>query len=181
MSPPIDLQAMPVKIYAGIGSRETPEPILALMRAVAARLGALGWRLRTGGADGADTAFEEGAPNEMADLFLPWPSFNGRGRSTLSRPTEQALQIAARMHPAWDRLKSHVRALLARNVHQVLGADCASPASLVLCWTSDGATRETTVGTGGTGQAIRTAALYGVPVYNLARDDHWAMWKAVLS
>lgn len=47
-------------LYAGIGSRETPRSILDLMTAIARKLEALGYTLRSGGATGADTAFEEG-------------------------------------------------------------------------------------------------------------------------
>lgn len=43
------------------------------------------------------------------------------------------------------------------------------PAAFVLCWTPDGAERETTRDTGGTGQAIRIAVASGVPVVNMAR------------
>jgi predicted Rossmann fold nucleotide-binding protein DprA/Smf involved in DNA uptake len=44
-------------IYAGIGSRETPKEVLKSMTNYAKELSATGWVLRSGGADGADTAF----------------------------------------------------------------------------------------------------------------------------
>ena len=47
-------------LYAGVGSRATPEPVLDLMRRCATRLEVLGYTLRSGGANGAETAFEEG-------------------------------------------------------------------------------------------------------------------------
>lgn len=37
--------------YAGIGSRNTPEPVLALMQRCATRLEVLGYTLRSGGAN----------------------------------------------------------------------------------------------------------------------------------
>jgi len=46
--------------YAGIGSRKTPPDILALMEACAYKLARYGWNLRSGGAPGADQAFERG-------------------------------------------------------------------------------------------------------------------------
>lgn len=46
--------------YAGIGSRNTPEPVLALMQRCATRLEVLGYTLRSGGANGADSSFEAG-------------------------------------------------------------------------------------------------------------------------
>ena len=49
-------------VYAGVGARKTPEPVLAVMRRMAWYLVEKGWHLNTGGADGADTAFVEGSP-----------------------------------------------------------------------------------------------------------------------
>jgi hypothetical protein len=174
------LEAMPVRAYAGIGSRETPANVLVLMTRLAAYLGGLNFRLRTGGAQGADTAFEQGAPEGMTDLFLPWPGFNGHARARLLRPTGKAHWIARRYHPTWDQLSPGVRALHARNVHQVLGTRCVLRSALIVCWTPDGATEETTSHTGGTGQAIRLAVAHSVPVYNLARPDHRATWEKLL-
>ena len=51
------------KYFAGIGSRETPQDILKLMTKSAYRLEQLGYVLRSGGARGADKAFELGVMN----------------------------------------------------------------------------------------------------------------------
>lgn len=48
------------------------------------------------------------------------------------------------------------------------------PAAFVLCWTPDGSLDGTGSDTGGTGQALRIAAAYDVPVFNLQRPDHRA-------
>lgn len=177
----------PPGTYAGIGSRKTPEAVAGLMELVAARLARLGWILRTGGAEGADFEFEVGArvvSEDAVELFLPWPSFAERARDgaalppkTWTTPTLLAYQIAERHHPAWVSMTRGPRALHARNVHQVLGEHCDDPAAFVLCWTPDGATTEPTAKTGGTGQALRIAKAYDVPVYNLARPDHLAIWS----
>ena len=47
-------------VYTGIGSRETPVEIAAKMTELAVRLDALGYTLRSGGAQGADTFFDGG-------------------------------------------------------------------------------------------------------------------------
>ena len=47
--------------YAGVGSREAPGEKLLLMRKLARRLGDIGAVLRTGGAKGSDSFFEDGA------------------------------------------------------------------------------------------------------------------------
>jgi hypothetical protein len=153
------------KRYAGIGARLAPADMLALAEMVAERLDERGWTLRSGHAPGMDQAFETGAGCN-AEVYLPWPSFEHseslEADVIVDRPTSAAYNIAARFHPAWDRASKGARALHARNVHQVLGRDCDMPSGFVLCWTLNGEVR------GGTGQAIRVAREYGVPIYNLA-------------
>lgn len=170
--------------YTGIGSRSCPDDILALMRRIAAALARVGWALRSGGAPGADTAFEEGAREVggRIGLYLPWRGFEGRTRDVvLHEATARAWEMAPQFHPGWDRLGRGAQALHARNVHQVLGSTCDNPASFVVCWTPDGATtaKETSARTGGTGTAVRLASAYGVAVFNLRRDDHRAMWEQI--
>lgn len=171
----------PPSAYAGIGSRLTPGDVLYLMEQIAAFLACFGHRLRSGCAPGADQAFERGSGGRY-ELYLPWPEFERRPTSIvqLVRPSAFAYEIAARHHPAWIRLQRGAQALQARNSHQILGADCESPSRFVLCWTPDGATTVTSSRTGGTGQALRIADAYGVPVWNLQRADHRAEWEAVL-
>lgn len=62
------------RAYTGVGSRETPEPALALIERVAKKLAADRWTLRSGHAPGADQAFERGAAHR-AEIYLPWPDF----------------------------------------------------------------------------------------------------------
>ena len=48
------------KYYAGVGSRSTPMHIQKLFEEIAATLAQNGYVLRSGGAEGADVAFERG-------------------------------------------------------------------------------------------------------------------------
>lgn len=165
-----------MKVYTGIGSRETPGHVLPLMKSIAAELSCRGWTLRSGCAPGADSAFEEGAwiardtngRRPRPELYLPWPRFEGRRSilTELDEPQDTAYSIAAQHHPRWASLTNGARSLHARNVHQILGRDVSNPvpSRFVICWTPDGA------GGGGTGQAIRIAQAFGVPVYDLAID-----------
>jgi len=172
------------RAYAGIGSRRTPDRILSLMSELSGKLADLGWTLRTGGADGADQAFLTGTGTLWAqrkgeyELYLPWPGFNGHRWAKLEEPSIDAFGIAARFHSAWSTLKNDgVRALHARNVHQILGADLRTPSRFILCWTPDGADGvkvPTSQATGGTGQAIRIAVAWKIPVFNLRRPEHLA-------
>jgi hypothetical protein len=157
--------------YAGIGSRETPPALLALMARVAAQLATQRWVLRTGLAGGADQAFYRGAvAGGTVELYLPWPSFEASARLSgprelaLGQPSQAAYELASRFHPAWAKLRSGARRLHARNCHQVLGVDLATPAKFVLCWTPDGSLDGSGRRVGGTGQALRVAHHHGVPV-----------------
>ncbi|VTU44891.1 hypothetical protein [Variovorax sp. RA8] len=163
--------------YTGVGSRSTPTDQMQRLRDLADILAREGYELRSGGADGADTACEEGC--ELAcgakSIWLPWPGFQNRWPNPAQRtflPAPGAFEIAARIHPRWPMLTRGPRALHARNAHQVLGHGLEDPSAFALCWTADGAQTEADVNskTGGTGTAIRLAAQRGVPVFNLARE-----------
>jgi cytolysin (calcineurin-like family phosphatase) len=139
-----------------------------MFQTAAALLKGSGWTLRSGGAEGADLAFERGA-NGTGHIYLPWQGFNGHEliAHNRSQPQSEAYNIAAQFHPAWDRCSQGAKRLHARNVHQVLGDDVTNPilSKFVVCWTPDGS------GSGGTGQAIRIAQHYGVPVIDTGAQD----------
>lgn len=167
-----------MKTYAGIGSRLTPPDIIALMERLASHLAKNGYILHSGGADGADSAFENGCKSVGGDMkiFLPSAGWNKRPRTSqyIVPNMSDSIEIASKAHPGWMYLGEFVQKLHARNVNQVLGEDLSSPVEFAVCWTPDGAITkgETSKKTGGTGQAIRIACEYGVPVYNLFRPDH---------
>jgi hypothetical protein len=156
--------------YAGIGSRTTPPEILRRMSKIANRLEERGYTLRSGGANGADTAFDEGCSRKQ--IFLPWTGFNDR-RSSFHSISEGALGVAAAVHPAFNKLSPAAKKLMARNTYQVLGDDIRSPSDFIVCWTPDGAENESqrSRSTGGTGQAIALANRWNIPIFNLARPD----------
>lgn len=162
------------RIYAGIGSRTTPPEVLAYMRKAAQRLAARGFTLRSGAADGADSAFEQGCDEVggAKEIWLPWKGFN-RHADTGLYPGDAHFDLVSKFHPAWNRLGRGPRSLHARNVGQVLGHDCRQAVGFVLCWTPDGceASSQRTQATGGTGTAIEIACAHNIPVFNLARPD----------
>lgn len=126
------------------------------MTRIARHLDKRGYGLRTGGAKGADTAFERGSKH--SEVYLPKPEFRGRKEAKLSEPTREALLIAAKYHPRWDRCSEIARLLHGRNSHIILGPDLRSPAAFVICWHT---------GSGGTTQGVRVAKGFGIAVYNL--------------
>lgn len=151
--------------YAGIGSRKTPARVLKAMTRIGASLARQGAVLRSGGAEGADTAFECGAVlhgRGPAEIYLPSAGFNGHGSVRFGiAKDQQALAIAAEHHPNWRALSRYGQWLHGRNVYQVLGPDLQTPSDFVLCWTPGGK------GGGGTGQAIRIAKAHSIPVYDM--------------
>ena len=164
-----------MKYFTGVGSRETPQDILDLMKDIAIYLSLDGWILRSGGAPGADMAFEEGVDviRGSKQIFLPWKGFNGNKSPFYNIPSE-AFEISREAYgERLDYLKRPIKLLMARNVLQVLGPTLDEPSGLVVCWTPDGIIdgSQRTKKTGGTGQAISIASRYGVPVFNLARHD----------
>lgn len=149
------------EFYAGIGSRETPPDVLKKMTSWAYYLDGCGFILRTGGARGADQAFEAGAGPETR-MYLPWRGFEGK-EGIVCGASERLAAVAEKFHPAWGRLSQGAKRLMTRNVAQVLGDDNETvPSKFVLCWTPGGKAG------GGTGQAIRIAKHYGIPVFDLA-------------
>jgi hypothetical protein len=168
--------------YAGIGSRETPPGVLRLIESIAERLAASGLVLRTGASPGADQAFYRGAraARGRAELYLPWPGFQAESWADtdprevlgLAEPSPDAYELAARFHAGWEELDERARRLLARDGHQVLGADLETPARFVACWTADGSLDGDGEGPDGTRQALRIAHHHGIPVFNLARPEH---------
>ncbi len=165
--------APPSRVYAGIGSRQTPQAVIETMERIGRGMARHGWTLRSGAADGADTAFEAGAGHGGGprEIWLPWPGFNGRtadGAATRVGINSQANRDLARQsHPAWNVLADAVKKLMVRNVHQVLGPEPGSspPSDMVICWTPGGE------GGGGTGMAIRLAERHGIPVVDLGTRE----------
>lgn len=150
---------MKMRYYAGVGSRKTPEKELRMMTACAEWLSGRGYVLRSGGAVGADSAFERGARGKA------------RGKEVFyaTQATGEALVMASRVHPAWHRCSDYAKKLHARNCFQIFGIGLDDPVDFVVCWTPCGAERaeDCTFGTGGTGTAIRLASRAGIPVFNM--------------
>lgn len=139
------------KFYTGVGSRSTPPHILEIMTNLAEKLALEGWILRSGGALGADSAFEFGTArvNGPKEIYLA------------SDANKTALEMASTIHPAWHRCSDYVRKLHARNCFQVLGRDLRTPSLFLVCWTLGGAD------IGGTRTAIVLARNHNIEVINL--------------
>lgn len=121
-----------------------------------------GHTLRSGGAQGADRAFEIGCDYKSIgtkEIYLPVKGFQGNN-SKRYNVSQEAMAIAAKFHPRWDPLPTFVKLLMGRNAYQILGANLNTPSDFMICWTLEGNV------VGGTGQALRMAAYYEIPIIN---------------
>lgn len=152
--------------YAGIGSRQTPLHIQTLMNQVARYLETEGWTLRSGAAHGADLSFEADVTDK--EIYLPWRGYNGHYRGIHPRAypfSEEEIAFSARFHPAWGRCSDVAKLMHTRNTRIIFGCKeihgkKIQPVKFIICWTPGGAI------TGGTGQALRIAEEFKIPVIN---------------
>jgi hypothetical protein len=156
-----------MKIYTGIGSRKTPENILRIIESISKRLDESDFLLRSGGAFGADQAFEK--YSNTKEIYLPWNGFNEKWHDGLhyfslledAKIYDKAILIVEQFHPYPKKLSIGGRRLMARNAFQVLGKDLKTPSDAVICWTKNAQQ------IGGTSQAIRLAKQHDIPILNL--------------
>lgn len=165
-----------MKYYTGVGSRETPENICKLIERIAFKLADLGWHLRSGGAQGADAAFEKGVIEHgmpWADLtqymsiYIPWELYHPTGVCNKIVGSIESDAIAASVHPAWGRCSRGAKALHSRNVYQVLGDDLQTPSSFLICWAEPTKTGVK----GGTNTAWQLAKKQGIKCFNLYLEE----------
>lgn len=162
--------------YAGTGSGQTPPEIMKEMTRIATVLFDSGWVLRSGAADGADSAFEAGIPKDAGgEIFVPWVSYSDRPGVIVESPGQsEAARIAAALHPAWNKLNAPTKLLMTRSVRQILGASLDDPVEFVLCWTQDDSEA-----TGDAGLVIALASQRGIPVINMKNDGWYARLDAI--
>lgn len=165
------------KYYCGVGSRQTPDYICQAFAKIASELSELNYILRSGGADGADLAFENGANKKQ--IWLPWLGFNKSiEKFIFSKELTEPLARLVINNQHWDRLSEAGKKMHCRNVHQVLGNLVDEPVSeFVLCWTKGAEI------IGGTATAIKLANKFDIPVFNFGKckDYHDAIlyWEHV--
>lgn len=165
-------------IYAGIGSRNTPAVIMREMVSLAHEYAAKGYILRSGGASGADSAFELGSDkaNGTKEIYLPWQSYNDNSSLLYDCYPIEYYSVANRVYgDRWSQLSNGARLLMIRNVAQIIGiVDYPDTSDFVLCWTPDGCDSISTRTrySGGTGNAIALANELDIPVFNMYNDNY---------
>jgi hypothetical protein len=142
------------KYYTGIGSRQTPREVIQELWHISWRLYELGYTLRSGGAQGADTAFADPLPPDGKVIYRPKDGVPAWAYTEVSKhmPPDR---------PQLGSMRAYVQDVLARNMLQVLGQDGDDPSEFLVCWTPAG------LDDGGTGYALRCAKAHGVVAFNL--------------
>lgn len=151
--------------FAGIGSRETPSDVLDEMRVYSSILLCNNYILRSGGADGADSAFADGHWFETKG-FHQKEIYNPQG-PIIAGNDPAARAIAQATHPAWNALSPYAKQLMTRNVNIILGYELNDPVKFVICW--DNPNKKY----GGTKFGIKLAKDRNIPVYNMAIDNDY--------
>lgn len=175
------------RYYTGVGSRDTPEPIMDLMSNIAVVLYRADYTLRSGRAEGSDYAFQRGAEfkyKEKAisnstklkqEIYVPNKRFNLKyGRLGEIDPADfdnyyEAEDIMFTIHPKGEFLRGFAREAHIRNMYQVLGKDLKTPSEFLICYAK---TDKFGNAKGGTASAWKLAKEYGIPCYNLGIKGH---------
>ena len=153
-----------MEYYAGIGSRETPEACLRMMTKIGRACVKKGLILRSGGARGADKAFEKGCTIENGSKQIWNPrseeiDFHGWA-------VDKAREVCWE-YPL-DRMKPFTKSLIVRNMYQIFGDDPneLKPVKFVVFYCNGDPLMQGKI-SGGTRYAVRAAHLQNIPIFNL--------------
>lgn len=179
------------KYYTGIGARKVPVEICLFMGGVAKRMPELGYTLRSGAADGSDSAFEFGCHKVggQGDIFLPKVGFKGRDILMPINGCTYHVQHGDMQRKAADILREtnvcgfidkvniDTYNFFTRNVYQLLGLNLDTPSKVVIYYApeKDGECQ------GGTRIAVNLAPHYGIPTYNLLHAEQREKIKELLN
>ncbi len=176
-----------MKYYTGIGAIDTPSNVLDLMVSIGRYFAKRNYTLRSGGAKGADQAFEKGCGNGPKEIYLPFENYENNPSPLFM--TEDLFQRVSRLE-IWrklcvslateepsidlDSLPKEMQYHFARDVQQILGADFNTPSDKVICWTPDN-TKE------GTRITLYIATHLGIPIDNLSSPQIYSQWENILA
>jgi hypothetical protein len=150
--------------YAGIGSRKTPQACLDFMTKIGRVCTKKDLILRSGGAVGADQAFERGCDLEGGQKEIWTP------KSQYIVEHEWAIEKAKAV--CWEyplhKMKPYTRSLIIRNMYQIFGDDPEhiKPVKFVVFYCEGDPLMQGKL-SGGTRYAVRAAHNYNIPHYNL--------------
>lgn len=165
--------------YAGIGARKTPSHVLQYMELQGKLLAEKGYILRSGGAQGADSAFERGCDSVGGNKQI-WSTRNSHEWER----HDWVVNIVSEV--CWEKpflsMQPYMQQLVGRNTYQLYGDpalfdDCVKSA-FVLYWSEP---KDGENCSGGTRYAIRMASAARIPCFNLynQKTDYEAAFNRV--
>lgn len=112
----------------------------------------------------------------VSEIYLPWKNINKNISSpTLAYPTETAYRMAAALHKSFAKLPASVRAILASDIHSMLGKECNSPVDLLLAHSPCGSEKfvkeQDFKKLGYLSFYLSITKATAVPVFNLQKED----------
>ena len=152
---------------------EAKEKIIKVARALILK----GYSYRTsGGSQDTINAEIVAIENSNSEYYLPWKSYNKNVvKPVLRYPTELGYQYAFSNHKAFPKLPATVRAILASNVHVLLGKECTDPLDLIIVYSPKGdevINKDTDYKqAGNTVFPIKIASSCNIPVFNIQKED----------
>ena len=159
-----------MKYVTIIGSRSITVQEENILKEIAQKYHNLGYILRSGGANGADSIVNE---FENKEIYIPWNGFNnfehnGESVFELSRipGSLDAIRAARRVHPAPHKLTMASEKLHGRNYFQVFGQN--GIASELVLFVADEVDGEVC---GGTRTAVTLAREAGIETINLRKSS----------
>lgn len=169
-----------MKAYTGVGSRSTPVWCRFFMEDVASAMANDKYVLRSGSAQGADSAFELGCDKVCGagNIYVPWGGF-GTGKANMFKDyhiltgkqfeTAREFLLEKKIIPHFDNMKEPAQKLHARNYLQVVGHwDKIIPSKVLFYFAEhDWVTGEPL---GGTRTAVLLGQEFDIPCYNLREE-----------
>lgn len=161
--------------YTGVGSRDITPDETTLITAIGKKMATLGYKLRSGAADGADTAFELGCLETSLDreIYVPWNGFNKRFCGIyIKEPSDNQFATARKflvnnhILPWFDNMNMLSQLFHVRNYYQVVGF---SGVRSRVCVYAANENRGEPVG--GTRTAVMVSRHFGIPTFNLRDWD----------
>ena len=174
--------------YTGVGSREISKEEYSILVDIGERMAQLGYILRSGGAEGSDSAFQEGAckiNQELTEIWLPWEDFNIKLQQKYPKCNYEKFMslyeynvarkelLTTAIIPWFDTMGNRgahlhpegwiapVKKLHARNYYQVVGKDSLSKVCIYAAPEEKGDVK------GGTRSAVFLSRYYGIPTFNI--------------
>lgn len=176
---------MGINYWTGIGSRDITQEEYQWAVLVGEQLTRrYGMILRSGGAGGADTAFQHGVCNvdfRRCEIWIPWegflpeqvhPDFGGCEYIVAglkrTNDAEWFYTEHTNIMPWFSNMKASNKLLHGRNYYQVVGKEKAPKSSVCIFIADENSNGDIS---GGTRSAVLVARHYKIPTYNLRNTE----------